>query len=438
MASSYRWGSHALNKSRLPPTPPEYQTTYLTPMSTVSDDAHAYYGSRSHSSRHHHSRDYSDRYQQPPLYTTSHSRSKQLPAMTDYTMNYPQPLPMQYQYASTTASILPPIQVPDDIAYATQYAHAHPEPKQKEEKPTGGVAQHLDYEMDMMANFVAEMCQQMVTRLSASPTPQFRKYVSQILSSTRLPSSTIMLGLFYLQERMCFEKTDLTSSSALMRMLTVCLLLGSKFLDDNTFQNRSWAEVSSIPVQELNAMELQWLKDFNWEIHSMMDDPDQGLGMWIDHWHAYEERAIVAQTKTSHKLAPINTNISRHNSVHHAMMSPDGPIPPQYQSTVQYDNWSRPQVTDYSPPSTHYSGPTTPEYYNTNWQYAPAAESYSRGSWNSHNKSAYSAQRAQISPYYASQHNQGYHHINAWSPHGAHANDYYMSHYPYTVQPVIG
>ncbi|KAK5951863.1 hypothetical protein OHC33_007156 [Knufia fluminis] len=450
MAAYNRWGSHAPN-TRLPPTPPEYQTTYLNSMSSAAEDVQGYHSSRSHQSRHSYSaRDYNDHYQQMPAYSAhqAHNRSKQLPNMGDYAMNYPQPLPVQYHYAPAAPPILPPIQVPDDMNYLPHYSQSHMEAKQKEEKPTGGVAQHLDYEMDLMANFVAEMCQQMVSRISASPTPQFRKYVSQILSSTRLPSSTIMLGLFYLQERMKFEKADLSASSSLMKMLTTCLLLGSKFLDDNTFQNRSWAEVSNIPVQELNAMELAWLKDFNWEIHGLMYDPDQGFFMWIEHWHSYEEKAQVAQAKSTHKLAPINTNLSRHSHMHQPMMSPEGPIPPQYQHGSQYDAaWPRQHVPEYSPPSTHHSGPTTPDYYNNNWQYATIADTYSRASWNATGKPAYSSQRAHPSPYYASQYGHGYQHVNNWSPHGAHcgcslcskhSQDYYMSHQGYHVQPVVG
>jgi len=286
----------------------------------------------------------------------------------------------------------------------------------------------------------------MVSRVSAAPTPQFRKYVSQILSSTRLPSSTIMLGLFYLQERMKIEKGDLSASSSLMKMLTTCLLLGSKFLDDNTFQNRSWAEVSSIPVQELNAMELAWLKDFNWEIHGLMYDPDQGFFMWIEHWHSYEEKAQFAQAKSSHKLAPINTNLSRQSHLHQPLMSPEGPIPPQYQHGAQYDApWPR-SHSEYSPPSTHHSGPTTPDHY-ANWNYATIADTYSRASWNAPSKSAYSGQRGQALPYYASQYGQGYQHVNNWSPHGAHCGcglcsrqsaDYYMSHPGYHAQSVAG
>lgn len=447
MANYNRWAPHTI-KSRLPPTPPDYQTSYLTPMSAASEEPQAYY--RSHQSRSSYSsRDYNDRYQQMPTYSSHqpHSRSKQLQTMPDYTMNYPQPLAVQYQYAPATAPVLPPIQVPDEMNYVPHYPHGLAEVKSKEEKPTGGVAQHLDYEMDLMANFVAEMCQQMVTRISASPTPQFRKYVSQILSSTRLPSSTIMLGLFYLQERMKIEKIEHSSSATLMRMLTTCLLLGSKFLDDNTFQNRSWAEVSNIPVQELNATELEWLKDFNWEIHGLMYDPDQGFFMWIEHWHAYEEKAQIAQVKNAQKLAPINTKVARHSNVHQPLMSPDGPIPPQYQHGPQYDaSWGRSQISEYSPPSTHHSGPTTPEYYGNNWSYAPMTDAYSRASWCKPSTASFMSQRAQVSPFYAPQYGQGYQHITNWSPHGAHcgctlcakSSDYYVAHPGYHIQPVVG
>ncbi|KAI2769945.1 hypothetical protein DTO012A8_5081 [Penicillium roqueforti] len=154
------------------------------------------------------------------------------------------------------------------------------EQPRKEEKATGGVAAHLDYEMDRMSDFVAEMAQGIIYPGSSVP-PQFRKYVFQILSSTRLPSSTILLGLFYLASRMrlvsakrAFTKAD---SSQVYRMLTVALLLGSKFLDDNTFQNKSWAEVSNIPVAELNHMELEWLFAFDWKIHDRIYDKQDGL-----------------------------------------------------------------------------------------------------------------------------------------------------------------
>lgn len=272
----------------------------------------------------------------------------------------------------------------------------------------------------------------------SEPPKEFRKYVSQILSSTRLPSSTIMLGLFYLSRRMQIIKdqgTDVAQSGAVYRMLTTCLLLGSKFLDDNTFQNKSWAEVSSIPVTELNVMELDWLQGFDWEIHRLMYSDEDGFFLWIDHWHAYENKAKAAKAKEMQKLAPIETKFApRFAAQHPVLMSPDGPIPPQYQQSSQYDTqWARQYISEYSPPSAPHSGPATPEYYSNQWSYGPNP-SYSRQGYNSFGAGYQPATTF-----------QSYGYQPTWA-HGSNCgcgvcaknSDYYFSHAGYQMQPVVG
>ncbi|EXJ87713.1 hypothetical protein A1O1_04638 [Capronia coronata CBS 617.96] len=457
MPSYHSWGPNGQH-SRLPPTPPEYQPDYLTPMSAVSE--HGFYSSQGFGCRRSlSSREYNDRYHAPPAYSAQqppltgrvgrlgHLASREYP----YSQSYGQP-GAQYGYTTLGAPILPPIRAPEALdPYTTHYAPQHAEKKVKEDKPTGGVAQHLDYDMDLMANFVADMSQKLVTPES-TPTSQFRKYVSQILSSTRLPSSTIMLGLFYLSSRMkqVNERGQSTSSSGTVyRMLTTCLLLGSKFLDDNTFQNRSWAEVSSIPVHELNMMELQWLTDFNWEIHGMMYDEDEGFFMWVEHWHAYEEQTQLAKVKDMQKLAPLDTNLRRSHSIQHQpLLSPEGPIPPQYQQGPQFDTrWVRPYISEYSPPSAPHSGPSTPDYYTPSWSYAPTGPAaYGRQGYHSGATSSYSAPRTQVPVY-----GQTYPYPTGltaanWMPHGANCNsslhakqsDYYFNQTGYPVQTVAG
>ncbi|OQE17101.1 hypothetical protein PENFLA_c025G08401 [Penicillium flavigenum] len=302
---------------------------------------------------------------------------------------------------------------PMDATIPPQYRRQEAAPMQqqleqprKEEKATGGVAAHLDYEMDRMSDFVAEMAQGMYDLFETNITiadidlvrsiypgssvpPQFRKYVFQILSSTRLPSSTILLGLFYLASRVrllsaqcTFTKTD---SSQVYRMLTVALLLGSKFLDDNTFQNKSWAEVSNIPVAELNHMELEWLFAFDWKIHDRIYDKQDGFASWRAHWDTWRTKATARAQESRQTLAPLETNVIRGQAVTKPLMSPEGPIPPQYQRSSQIENsWLNPTASEYSPPSTLSSGPTTPDYYSVGpWGYAnpPPPPPYSRG-WN--------------------------------------------------------
>ncbi|KKK25755.1 hypothetical protein AOCH_007702 [Aspergillus ochraceoroseus] len=285
-----------------------------------------------------------------------------------------------------TANVLPPIRnnvqlPPMDSAlpqYRRQDVTVQPEQPHKEEKATGGVAAHLDYEMDQMSDFVAEMAQGMydlyITKINladidfarsvypgSSVPPQFRKYVFQILSSTRLPSSTILLGLYYLSCRMRMlssAKVYTTGSGQVYRMLTVALLLGSKFLDDNTFQNKSWAEVSNIPVAELNTMELEWLFAFEWKIHDRIYDQQDGFASWLSHWEKWRAKSAIKIHETRHALAPLDTNISRSH---------------------RYENsWLNPAASEYSPPSAPHSGPTTPDYYSVGpWAYSNPPPPYS-------------------------------------------------------------
>ncbi|KAK6838557.1 hypothetical protein RU639_000468 [Aspergillus parasiticus] len=290
-----------------------------------------------------------------------------------------------------TANVLPPLRnnvqlPPMDSAIPPQYRRqdvmVQPEQQQrKEEKATGGVAARLDYEMDQMSDFVAEMAQGIVYPGTSVP-PQFRKYVFQILSSTRLPSSTILLGLYYLASRMRMlssSKVFLSGNGQVYRMLTVALLLGSKFLDDNTFQNKSWAEVSNIPVSELNTMELEWLFAFEWKIHDRIYDDQDGFASWRSHWDTW--RAKTARAHDSrHNLAPIDTNVSRGSRISKPLMSPEGPIPPQYQRSSHFEtSWLNPAASEYSPPSAPHSGPNTPDYYAVGpWAYANPPPPYSR------------------------------------------------------------
>ncbi|KAL8692507.1 MAG: hypothetical protein Q9218_002481 [Villophora microphyllina] len=275
-----------------------------------------------------------------------------------------------------------------------------PTPPEKEETATGGVAAHLDYEMEQMTEFVVEMAQGMYdlyeSRIcladidiirsvnpKASVAPAFRKYVLQVLSSTRLPSSTILLGLHYLATRMSLLSSEgryPTDRRQIYHMLTMALLLGSKFLDDNTFQNRSWSEVSNIPVKELNELELNWLVSINWSMHVDPEDP-QGFMLWFSHWKRWQAKRY-GRTPKPPQLRSIDINVQRLPRTSEAQWSPSGYLP--FRSDTSFgsvksngcdlsawhvrsnDQWPSTQSKiDTPPPSAPETGPTTPEYYES-------------------------------------------------------------------------
>ena len=305
-------------------------------------------------------------------------------------------------YAATGGSLLPPIRVAQqklDEHQHQRFSRSQPVPPPKEEKATGGVAAHLDYEMDQMTNFVSEVAQGMYDLYESricladidiiqsvhhnAPVPKaFHKYVSQVLTSTRLPKATILLGLHYLATRMTMlsENNRYTASSGqAYRMLTTALLLGSKFLDDNTFQNRSWSEVSNIPVSELNALELEWLLAIDWKMHvdSDMDAPN-GAMIWHKHWNKWQTKEIEISLD-SLKLTPLDTNIGRQR--HQSKQFLSAPLHlPSYNDfasglgtkfhtqprshNARYDLWAPTcNPSENSPPSAPETGPNTPDRY---------------------------------------------------------------------------
>lgn len=253
----------------------------------------------------------------------------------------------------------------------------------------GGVCAVLDYEVEMMAEYVADMSMRVVMP-NASVTGAFRKFVSQVLTSTRLPSTTILLGLNYLAKRVNTLNAAggfKTNEGQVWRMLTVALLLGSKFLDDNTFQNRSWSEVSGIAVQELNTMENEWLRYIDWSLYVNLDksgDYNAWLQNWKE-WEANKKREQLAHKQQAaaarERLAPLVTSI-RTNAQQHHPLSYEGWTPEEISdyersrlsraaaksfrprenswANAQYQNaWSNAPVT---PPDSGYG---TPEYLNS-------------------------------------------------------------------------
>ncbi|KAF2712380.1 hypothetical protein K504DRAFT_372160 [Pleomassaria siparia CBS 279.74] len=388
---------HNLPRQQLPLTPPEFVPNYHTGCGGMPYQQTAYSGQpgiRQDDGGY----DFADRYGQlsiamPPMY----------PQAGTYMSNAPPSLPPPSSFYE--APILPPMRAHNgqsmlDSASQRQQQQQQQRPQDfqrisqppKDEKPVGGVSAKLDYDMEIMTDFVCEMALQLITPGRLMP-PSFRKWVHQVLCATRLPSATILLSMFYLSSRMPMISSHPKTDSHLFRLLTIALVLGSKFLDDNTFINRSWSEVSGIPVTDLNHLETEWLVAIDFKLHR---DPgeQQGWVSWSDHWKDYQSHA-TARTNRSNKLKPIDTSVQRQRSANPNKPLPPLPMPqsfnpppyeytpksvqPSYNSSAssysQYDPWR--SANDHSPASAPTTGPTTPEYYGASGAWAPA-EGYSR------------------------------------------------------------
>ncbi|KAL2075680.1 hypothetical protein VTL71DRAFT_623 [Oculimacula yallundae] len=111
----------------------------------------------------------------------------------------------------------------------------------------------------------------------ALPSSGFRKWVVTILSTTQVTENVIILALLFIYRLKTSNQTVKGRSGSEYRLLTVALMLGNKFLDDNTYTNKTWAEVSGIAVGEIHVMEVEFLSNMR---YSLLASKEQ----WAE-WH---------------------------------------------------------------------------------------------------------------------------------------------------------
>ncbi|KAF1918553.1 hypothetical protein BDU57DRAFT_528929 [Ampelomyces quisqualis] len=100
----------------------------------------------------------------------------------------------------------------------------------------------------------------------AHPTIGFKKWVATILTTTQVAQNVILLALLFIYKLKLTNPTVKGKPGSEYRLLTVALMLGNKFLDDNTYTNKTWAEVSGISVQEVHIMEVEFLSNMRYSL----------------------------------------------------------------------------------------------------------------------------------------------------------------------------
>ena len=102
----------------------------------------------------------------------------------------------------------------------------------------------------------------------ATPTIGFRKWVTTIISTTQVGKNVILLALMFIYRLKRFNPSVSGKRGSEFRLLTIALMLGNKFLDDNTYTNKTWAEVSGISVTEIHIMEVEFLSNMRYDLYA--------------------------------------------------------------------------------------------------------------------------------------------------------------------------
>ncbi|KAG0212439.1 hypothetical protein BGX31_001501 [Mortierella sp. GBA43] len=140
----------------------------------------------------------------------------------------------------------------------------------------------------------------------------FRKFCLDVLSATLLSPSVILLSLKYIQQLMInlkeSNKIVNTGEGAEYRFFTGALILANKFLDDNTFTNKTWADITGMKIKDVNHLEMQFLNGIDFRLFTSSGHYSEWLaslthftGTYMPSLHqvAYQQQAAAAQSPIS-------------------------------------------------------------------------------------------------------------------------------------------
>ncbi|KAK9766628.1 hypothetical protein K7432_004169 [Basidiobolus ranarum] len=123
--------------------------------------------------------------------------------------------------------------------------------------------QTMNLDICRLAHFCADMVCSIwhfnSGRLEKPADPAFHGFCYQVLSSSQVSVPVVLLALLYIQRFKNSSPCTKGADSSEGRLFAVSLMLANKYLDDNAFTNRTWSEVTGIPLQEINIMEKEFL-----------------------------------------------------------------------------------------------------------------------------------------------------------------------------------
>lgn len=153
-------------------------------------------------------------------------------------------------------------------------------------------------------------------QLSARAPASFHDFVNKTLSQTLLSPTAIMLSLWYIKRFAIHTGGDdygamlrrslghistkpgssFNGEDAARRILTLGLASANKWLDDNTFTNKSWSDVTGLNNTEINRLEMLALGPLSFDLSISLED----WNVWLQEIHdnvvpCTHDRALARQ-----------------------------------------------------------------------------------------------------------------------------------------------
>ena len=166
-----------------------------------------------------------------------------------------------------------------------------PVPQPAPEQVNGGINAVLEYDTQNMSAFLC-WCAFGMLGQTRNPSKEFENVVVSILHATRLPKSTLIIALEYLNQRFSNSPSGPMSELDIFLKVVIALVLANKFNDDNTFTNRSWSGATGLKIEQINAEERLWLQAVSWQLNVVHFQPN--IHTLEECWRTWMEKFACA------------------------------------------------------------------------------------------------------------------------------------------------
>lgn len=152
------------------------------------------------------------------------------------------------------------------------------------------------------------------------PRRRFTDFVRNMLNTTQVSKSVIILALLYIHRLKSKNPGLRGQDGSEFRLFVTALMLANKFLDDHTYTNKTWSELSGLKLKDVTKMEIEFWLGLSSNIHAS----DADFRSWIGTLEILAERRQLALS--AHEAEKLRQAALRQQGfAHHA---PPRPLQP--------------------------------------------------------------------------------------------------------------
>jgi hypothetical protein len=138
---------------------------------------------------------------------------------------------------------------------------------------TQSIKDYSKYLIDVICKFL-ESLQEVGSFPLGITHISLKSFVRSILYQSKISYSIVATGLLYLlwgKQSLRQKHQKYSKTIGIFELFVTALMLSSKYLNDRNAANSAWANISGIPLETLNRMEMKLLSFIEYKLHVEVD-----------------------------------------------------------------------------------------------------------------------------------------------------------------------